>query len=257
MSEKKVSTLPEYAGTGPAIIEPSKTRPKNVHVPKRAVLCFFGDVLKALEKEEVRVVHRLESDMREHPILGLGEGRDAVALMHPGIGAPMAATGLEQIIALGAQCVIACGGAGVLESALEPGTVIIPTRALRDEGTSYHYQRRSRINRPHPDAVRAIKEACRCHGMSFVTGMTWTTDAVFRETPRKIASRRAEGCLTVEMEAAAFFAVAHFRKIKFAQVLYAGDDVGGEEWDTRRWSGRPSARKKLLMLAIDAVRCLD
>jgi hypothetical protein len=58
------------------------------------------------------------------------------------------------------------------------------------------------------------------------------------------------------MEAAAFFAVARFRKVKFAQLLYAGDDVSGEEWDTRRWAGRLAARQRLLMLAIDAVRSM-
>jgi uridine phosphorylase len=249
--------LPEYAGTGPAIIEPSRIRARGVTFPPRAVLCFFGNILRDLERRKrARVVHVLRSEMGEHPILQIGRGAEAVAIGHPGIGSAMAAAGLEQVIALGARAVIACGGAGVLKSDLAPGTVIVPTQALRDEGTSYHYQPRSRTNRPHPDAVKAIEKACRLHRTSFVKGMTWTTDAVFRETKKKIAARRAEGCLTVEMEAAAFFAVARFRRIRFAQLLYAGDDVSGEEWDTRRWDKRPTARQKLLDLAVNAVRLL-
>ena len=58
------------------------------------------------------------------------------------------------------------------------------------------------------------------------------------------------------MRGAAFFAVASFRGIKFGQMLSAGDDACGDEWDRRHWPGRPSAREKLLMLAIDAVRGL-
>lgn len=250
--------MPEYAGRGPAIIEPSRIKAKCVRIPSRAVLCFFGDVLAGLrEQPDVCVVHSFRNEMGEQPILRLGQGCNSVAIVHPGICAPMAAARLEQIVALGASRVIACGGAGVLKSEIAPGTVIIPTRALRDEGTSYHYQPRRRTNRPHPEAVRAIKRACQKHHTPFITGMTWTTDAFYRETPKKIAARRGEGCLAVEMEAAAFFAVASFRKIKFGQVFYAGDDVSGVEWDRRRWLGRPSAREKLLMLAIDAVRRLD
>lgn len=257
MTRTRESLLPEYAGTGSAIIEPSKTKARGVRLPARAVLCFFGDVLKKLEKQEdVAIVHYLKSEMGEHPIYTVGRGRNQVALFHPGIGSAMAAAAMEEIIALGAKYIIACGGAGVLRRDLLPGSVIIPTGAIRDEGTSFHYQPRSRSNKPHPDGVKAIKLACQLHETPFVTGLTWTTDAFFRETPRKVRSRREEGCLTVEMEAAAFFAVARFRKVTFAQVLYAGDDVSGKEWDTRPWAGRPSARQKLLMLAIDAVRLL-
>jgi uridine phosphorylase len=257
MKNKREKLLPEYAGNEPAVIEPSKTKTKGIHIPVRAVLCFFGDVLKEIENQtDVQIVHHLKSEMGRHPIYTFGEGNNQVALFHPGIGSPMAAAGMEEIIALGAQYIVACGGAGVLNRDLQPGSVIIPTAAIRDEGTSYHYQPRRRLSRPHRDAVQAIKKACRNHDTPFVTGLTWTTDAFYRETPRKIRSRIKEGCLAVEMEAAAFFAVARFRSVKFAQILYAGDDVSGKEWDRRRWDNRPTARQKLLMLAIDAVRLM-
>ncbi len=259
MTKSRESLLPEYAGTGPAIIEPSQTKAARVRLPSRAVLCFFGDVLKKLEtRKEITVVHHLTSEMGKHPIYTLGSGKNRIALCHPGLGASMTAAFMEELIALGVKHIIACGGAGVLDKNLLPGAVIIPTGAIRDEGTSFHYQPRGRINRPHPHAVAAIKLACKHHGTPFKTGLTWTTDAFYRETPRKIRSRKREGCLTVEMEAAAFFAVARFRKIVFAQVLYAGDDVSGSEWDARRWAtNRPTERQKLLLLAIDAVRRLS
>ena len=197
--------LPEYAGTGPAIIEPSKTRPGGVRLPSRAVLCFFGDALENFRKrKDVKTVYVIKSEMGRHPIYILGRGKDKVAVFHPGIGAPMAAAGMEQLVAMGVKFIVACGGAGVLHKDLKFGSVIIPTAAVRDEGTSFHYQPRGRINRPHRDAVIAIKQSCQEHDTPFVTGITWTTDAVFRETPQKVRSRKDEGCLTVEMEAAAF-----------------------------------------------------
>ena len=86
----------------------------------------------------------------------------------------------------------------------------------------------------------------------YVLGKTWTTDAIFRETPAKVQLRRSEGCLTVEMEAAAFFAVAQFRGVIFAQMLYGGDDVSGAEWDARGWNKRISVRERLFWLAAEA-----
>ena len=73
----------------------------------------------------------------------------------------------------------------------------------------------------------------------FAAGKVWTTDAIYRETRQKVDRRRAEGCLAVEMEAAAFFAVARFREIRFAQLLYGGDDLSGPEWDDRGWTVSP------------------
>jgi uridine phosphorylase len=86
----------------------------------------------------------------------------------------------------------------------------------------------------------------------YVLAKTWTTDAIYRETPGKIAARRDEGCACVEMEAAAFFAVARFRGVRFAQILYAGDDCSGAIWDARQWDARQPVRERLFWLAVEA-----
>ncbi len=86
-------------------------------------------------------------------------------------------------------------------------------------------------------------------------GKTWTTDAPYRETPDKMALRRSEGCLTVEMETAAFCAVAQFRDVTFGQILYGGDDLTGDQWDPRDWHVLASTREKLFWLAAES--CLQ
>ena len=90
------------------------------------------------------------------------------------------------------------------------------------------------------------------HGIPFITGRTWTTDAFYRETPGKIAARRQEGCVTVEMEAAALAAVAAFRGVPLAQILYGGDDLSGETWDRRSWQTQADVRDNVLELAATA-----
>jgi purine-nucleoside phosphorylase len=107
-----------------------------------------------------------------------------------------------------------------------------------------------------PEAVSAIEKVLSSHRLPFLLSKTWTTDAPYRETPAKVQRRRAEGCTVVEMEAAAFFAVAQFRDVTLGQILYGGDDVSGEaEWDQRDWHNQFEVRERLFWLAAEA--CLQ
>jgi uridine phosphorylase len=139
-----------------------------------------------------------------------------------------------------------------LNNDLALGHVVIPTSAVRDEGTSYHYLPPGREVGPSPEGVAAIEATLAARNVPYVKGKTWTTDGVYRETRAKVKRRRGEGCLTVEMEAAAFFAVAQFRGVTFAQMLYSGDSLGGDEWDGRKWMSRTSVRENLFWLAVEA-----
>ncbi len=244
----------EYDPANDALIEPARVLPRLDSMPERCVLCFFADVIAAvIAAEQPAVITELGSEIGRNPVYRLERGGQALALVHPGVGAPLSAAFLDELIALGCRKFIACGGAGVLDSDIAVGHVVVPTSAVRDEGTSYHYLPPAREVAPHPDAVTAIEAALLHHHVPYLKGKTWTNDAIYRETRAKVNARRAEGCLTVEMEASAFFAVAQFRGVMFGQLLYGGDDVGGDEWDHRSWQGRTPAREKLLLLAIEAV----
>lgn len=251
--KKPLAPILEFPGPGKSIIEPARLKAGQDRIPDRCVLCFFSEVIKKVHRRgELKQINQLTGEGDPNPVYVIGQGKKQLAVCWPGVTAPFASAVLEELIALGGRKFIACGGAGVLDSSIPPGKLILPTAALRDEGTSYHYQKSGRLSRPHPDAVRAIKAACRARNREILAGKTWTTDAVFRETPKMIKRRRNEGCITVEMEAAAFFAVARFRKVRFGQILYAGDDVSGSAWDPRGWSRRFDVREDLFWLAVDA-----
>ncbi|HEY3288933.1 MAG TPA: nucleoside phosphorylase, partial [Anaerolineae bacterium] len=147
---------------------------------------------------------------------------------------------------------IACGGAGVLNRDIAVGHIIVPVSAVRDEGTSYHYLAPSREVEASPLAVAAIERTLIKNEVRYILAKTWTTDAFYRETVDKIKLRQEEGCITVEMEAAAFFAVARFRNAVFGQILYGGDDVSGSQWDSRHWNSRVSVRERLVWLAAES-----
>lgn len=229
-----------------------------LEIPSTLVFCFFHDVIAALARDGIaRQVHALRSEMGQHPlyVIQLPNGAE-VCLMHPGMGAPMAAAFLEELIGHGIRAVVAVGGAGSLQHDLTIGHVVVPTKALRDEGTSYHYVAPSRWIAAQPRATDAITAVLEAHGVPYVAGPTWTTDAFYRETRDKIAQRRAEGCLTVEMEFSALLAVAQLRGIRMGQILYSGDDLSGTEWDSRSWHAHGSLREHLTYLAAEAVDAL-
>ena len=108
----------------------------------------------------------------------------------------------------------------------------------------------------HKETVKTVVSCLEQMGIPFTTGKTWTSDAIYRETPDMVELRRNEGCITVEMEAAAFFAVSQYYNIPLAQLLYAGDDVSGDEWDSRNWNMQKNIRYNLISSAIEVVKRL-
>ncbi|UCH57897.1 MAG: nucleoside phosphorylase [Candidatus Bathyarchaeota archaeon] len=245
----------EYDSTREAIIEPRKVV-NPIDIAERCVICFYQDVIDDAVKERgAKQVATLRSEIGRHPIYEINFEGDRLAFFHPGVGAPLAAGLLEEVIALGCRKFIACGSAGVLRSDIAVGHIVIPHSAIRDEGTSYHYQPPAREVQASLEAVSAIERVMKRQKIPYIIGKTWTNDAFYRETPSKIGLRREEGCLTVEMEAAALFAVARFRQVVLGQILCGGDDVSGEEWDARPGVERAPVREKVFWLAAEA--CLE
>ena len=246
----------EFDSTPEAILEPKRLIEAKENMPIHAVACFFQDVIKKLVAEhQAQQIATLHSEIGHHPIYQIQIDGKPLEVFHPGMGAPLAAAVLEEIIALGSRKFVACGGAGVLNQEIAVGHIIVPSAAIRDEGTSYHYLPPSREVWANPKGVAAIEKTLIAHNCEYIICKTWTTDAIYRETLPKVQLRKAEGCVTVEMEAAAFFAVAEFRGVQFAQLLYGGDDVSSQQWNSRDWNRQTSIREKLFWLA--AWACLS
>lgn len=244
--------LLEFDPEREAIIEPARVI-KHRDVPERCVFCFFREAIDdAAEKLSLRSLYPIKSDMGPLPVYSAEYNGLAIGIVPAMVGAPLAAALFEAIIARGGRKFIACGGAGVLDGAIGSGDIIVPTSAVRDEGTSYHYLPPEREAYPSPQAVETITRVLDRHKCHYVKGKTWTTDGFYRETPNRVARRRKQGCLTVDMEAAALFAVAEFRGVQIGQLLYGGDDVSGIEWDRRELGRKISARDTLFWLSLEA-----
>ncbi len=252
MSERSPIPLAEFDPARDAFINPSHIA-RDEEMPDACVLTWFRDAaLRLVDERGGFLISENNWEDGPHPFYEIEHQGRRLAIVPCPVGAATAVGQLELAIAMGSRAFVACGGAGSLRQDVTLGHLVVVTSALRDEGTSFHYAPPSRTIDADPRGVRAITETLDAHGVPYATGRTWTTDAFYRETHAKIADRRGEGCLTVEMEASALAAVARFRGVPLGQVLYGGDDLTGTEWDHRDWQSQAHVRDNLLSLAADA-----
>ena len=167
---------------------------------------------------------------------------DGLTIVGPYIGAPYAVMLLESLIAKGAKNIIVLGWCGAITKALVPGDLLVVENAIVDEGTSRHYctlQGTPPRVAPDPDLTRRLETHLNDAGENPHCGTIWTTDAIYRETPEKVAWYKEKGALAVEMECSALFAVAAFRNVRIAALLVVSDSLAKENGD---WD--PGFRKK-------------
>lgn len=242
----------EYDHDRDAFIRPERLLAPVEGIPEHAVICFFLDAIeKILAQYPHKVIARLKGEGLILPVYEVDYDGKKIVLVQAIVSAVWAAGHIEELTAYGCRKYIACGGCGVLQKDIAVGHLIIPTSAVRDEGTSYHYAPPSREIAMDEEVVQVIEETLQAKKAPYIKAKTWTTDAFFRETPGKIKLRKDEGCVTVEMEASAFMAVAAYNNVKFGQILYAGDSLAGEVWDNRSWNKRDDIREAVLRLAMD------
>lgn len=254
MTQNDTQSYPilEYDPAPEAMIEPARTIvPRDV--PEHCVICFFKEIIEKVASEHhARVAVANHWEDGPHPLYEIAHAGQRLAFFHPGVGAPLAAGLLEEVIAFGCRKFIVCGGCGVLEKGIAVGHLMVVSAAVRDEGVSYHYLPAGREVPAQARGVAALEAALARRELPYRLGKTWTTDAPYRETRAKIAACKREGCIVVEMEAAALMAVAQHRGAVLGQVLYGGDDLSGGVWDSRGWQSRSDVRENLFWLAAEA-----
>ena len=162
------------------------------------------------------------------PVYEFKAKRDTVGVVLLPIGAPVVAGFLEEYIVRNVMRFVCIGYAGSLSPETE-GNLIVPTRAYRDEGISWHYA-------PHDSPWIDVKSAKRLDdiltemNVPHILGRVWTTDAFYRETPSAVKMMKEQQCLCVDMECAANMAVAQMRNVQCYQMMFGADSLEGDEW---------------------------
>lgn len=237
-----------------AIINPNNLIDKIDNIPEVAIACFSKTLFdKIVEGTKCTVIGEISSTNGKRKIYEIEYKDKKLTLFLIGVGAPVAAADLEDLHEMGCNKFIVFGNCGVLDKDIEDCSVIIPNEAIRDEGTSYHYVKADKTIKVNKKYVSEFKDILNQLGYSYTEGMTWTTDAFYRETRGKLQSRVTMGAKCVEMECAALQAVADFRGFDFFTFFYAGDNLDLPEWDKRSLSGdvKLDEKSRIALLALE------
>lgn len=225
--------LSEY-DKSPGIISPNFEK-MDLHLPKRAVFAFLGE--KRIERfvlarggEKAGTFVSLTKDF---PLWMIKADKEELCILQAPAGASAAVLLLERLYAYGVE-------------KLAENVFFVVRKALRDEGTSYHYLPPARFVTLDESAADIVEGVLRENHVSCESCVTWSTDGFFRETKEKVKARRAEGCRVVDMECAALAACAAYRGKVFAQILFTADTLHDLSHEQRAW-GKESRDKALLM----------
>jgi len=218
-----------------------KDFPRNL--PKRYILTYQTSALNYIRRRYKPRKIKLYSLITVYIYKNIG------IVKMTGIGSPNAATVLEELIALGGRIFLNIGTAG----GLHHEGVFLCTKALRDEGTSYHYLPKEKFTLPDEKLTEKLGRCIEKEGVEFFSGTTWTIDAPYRETKAEVEKYSKKGIVTVEMESSALFAVAKYRKVKIASAFVVSDLLG-KKWapNFQRFDVKRTQNK----LIDSAVNCL-
>ena len=237
-----------------AVINPDTFQKKIEGFPKTALSIFNKKLIAEIEqKYKVEKIAEINSETKDYPIYKINVGGTDIAIYQTPVGAAAAVGSFEEMIVMGTRNLLLVGCCGCLDSSIEDYSIIIPTAALRDEGTSYHYLPASDEVEINTNCVDIIEDFIKSKNISYNKGKTWTTDGLYRETKDKVEMRKKQGAITVDMECSAMASVAKFRGVNFGQFFYAADNLGDEEYDARSLMSEEltDGKKKVVPLALE------
>ena len=197
-------------------------------IPDSVIFCYEGNLLDRITS--IESVEQIQGVGGGFYLLTETNNRVAVS-GNNGIGAPGVSMVLEILIELGVKRFINVGITGGLQKTACIGDVVVCTGAIRDEGVSYHYlEDPSTPALPSENLTDALVRTLARDGIPYTQGPTWTTDAFFRETVGEIQHYQQEGVVTVDMEAAALFAISTLRGVDMASGFVISDLVAELVW---------------------------
>ena len=246
--------LNEFDSDKNAILYPEKVESKIEGFPKIGVSCFSKKLIdKYVEVFNPKVIAELSSANGKIPVYEMDYRGTKIAFFMSRVGAPACIAGYEEITVMGVEKLILFGTCGVLDKNIEDCSIIIPTSALRDEGTSYHYMESTdevSVNEKYIDLFEQLLED---YNYSHTKGKVWTIDAPYRETPTKMQKRKEQGCVCVDMECSAMSVVSKFREKELFQFFYAADNLDTDNWDIRSLGNDVNldVKEKIVLLAFE------
>lgn len=251
MIQKHAIPILEFDDNPQAVIMPNHEG-LDLQLPKKCIYAFLEEEIDRFAQEVgAKCVGEFVSATKTYPVYVMDYKGEKVCLAQAPVGSAPAAQFMDWLIGYGVENIISTGTCGVLTN-IEENAFLVPVRALRDEGASYHYAPPSRYMDVNVEAISAIEQVLEQLGVPYEEVMTWSTDGFYRETAEKVAYRKEEGCAVVEMECAALAAVAQLRGAVWGELLFTADSLADlDNYDSRDWGSE--AFDKALELCLEIV----
>lgn len=251
MIQKHAIPILEFDDNPQAVIMPNHEG-LDLQLPKKCIYAFLEEEIDRYAQEvEAECVGEFVSATKTYPVYVMDYKGEKVCLAQAPVGSAPADQFMDWLIGYGVEQIISTGTCGVLAD-IEENAFLVPVRALRDEGASYHYAPPSRYMDVNVEAISAIEQVLEQLGIPYEEVMTWSTDGFYRETAEKVAYRKEEGCAVVEMECSALAAVAQLRGVVWGELLFTADSLADlENYDSRDWGSE--AFDKALELCLEIV----
>lgn len=220
-----------------------------VDVPPICVLDPDGDVVRYLKEsaqaERSAAWPCYHTDLYEFTLAG-----ERAGIIGCAVGAPFAVLVAEELFACGCHLLISLTSAGQITRQASPPYFVVIDRALRDEGTSYHYAAPASFAEADPQIIEAATRALASAGLHAYAGASWTTDAPFRETAAAVAAAHAKGVLAVEMEAAALYSFARERGKSVLCLAHVTNTMGLADQDFEKGDAQGTADALMMLEAL-------
>lgn len=252
--------LEDFDETMESTFDPYEVENIIPNFPKIGITCFSKKLInRFVEILDGEKIAELKNANGKEPIYKVKYKNLEIALFMSRVGAPACIVSYEEALAMGLEKLIMFGTCGVLDSSIDDLAIIIPTSAIRDEGTSYHYKKASNEIKVNKKYIPEFEEILNENKISNIKGKVWTTDAPYRETRNKVLKRKEQGCICVDMECSAINAVAEFRKKELFQFFYAADNLDSAKWEPRSLGNydRLSDKEKIIYLALELARKIN
>jgi uridine phosphorylase len=174
----------------------------------------------------------------------------SVGIIGCAVGAPFAVLVAEELFACGCRILISLTSAGQIVPAGPPPYFVVIDRALRDEGTSYHYAEPAAFAEADPRIVGIAARALNAARLPARIGASWTTDAPFRETAAAVAAAHDKGVLAVEMEAAALYTFARRQNAAVLCLAHVTNTMGRTDRDFEKGAADGTDDALLILRAL-------
>jgi uridine phosphorylase len=229
-----------------------------VDVPPVCILDPDGDMVRRLRKEGR--AKPFEGWPCYHTQLDAFElAGQTAGIVGCAVGAPFAVLVAEELFESGCRLLLSVTSAGQIVPAGPTPYFVVIDRALRDEGTSYHYADAAEYGVADPQLVAMAVSGLKSAGLRIIVGPTWTTDAPFRETTEAIEAAKRRGILAVEMEAAALYAFAAARQANVLCIAHVTNSMGqaAQDFEKGEADGATDALSVLAAIVRESVKLIS